>query len=403
MSADRARRLAGGAGLACALALLLTACGPTPADLQAWLRLDEGPARVAAVIVDGTRSPTLRQAAVMSLLQEGAVKELAGALRRCPPDDRLQVTEPLWPALRDGLAGTDGAQRRAKEAILYLGGFAAPATQDELRQQLLQWAFDDFLARYRTPPTPLPQLLPQLGSQVAVPLLRQLRTGVGVQEAAETLQLLELPEVNRATALVLVEQARARGRELPLPLVNAILKLDHPELTPLLLEIARDPQARADLRAAFLDHVLDCRGPAAAPGLAQLLTDRDLRWTAARHLLTLEGLAGLQRLLRSLPEGGPYPAENDKLFEEVDLFCEQELVAFKESDGLEATLLEGVQQAPWPGKLVALHCLGTYGSSEALPELERAASLGQRVTGWKGGEVSLGSVAKDALTRIKQR
>ena len=271
-----------------------------------------------------------------------------------------------------------------------------------MAQGLLRWAMEDLPGRFRLGRNSLAQVLPGLGRPAAVALLRQLREGRAPAECIEALQAFGSPEVERAAATVLAEQVRRALPALPLPLGNAVLRLQRPELTEVLVEAAGHPQVDKGVRAALLDHVLDCGGPQAGPGLARLLGDADFRWTAAHHLLELERLDGLRRLLLALPEAASWPELDEELYQNVDFFCSDILAGLNEpKEAVEGVLLDGLQRGTWPGKLTAIHCLTYCGSPVALPELGRAAALTRRLPGWKPANATLGQVAQAAIARLR--
>jgi len=390
--------------LVLASALQLQSCALEPDDLRRWLAQENGAGRVAALVPDRQQSHELRVAAVRLLTEQGAVLALTDALALTPPEDRAGLVDALVPTLAGMLQGGVAEQQvRAKEIIFYVGGYAGPAEQQQLIQLVLRWATEDFPGRSRLGSNHLSKVLPALGSQVAVPLLRQLRNGTALQETSATLLALRSPEVERATAIVLEEKMRQSLPQAPLPLVNSLLAINSAKLTPLLIDVAANPQVDKGVRNGFLDHVLDCKGPAAGPGLARLLADTDLRWYAAGNLLELEKLDGVRRVLLSLPEQARYREQPEELFNNVDSFCEAVGRLQERREAVEQVLLEGLQSAAWPGKLTAMHCLGLLGSRAAAAELERASLYTRRIPGWKPADSTLGQVAQQALARVKER
>jgi hypothetical protein len=389
--------------LAQALAAFLSAgCELTPADLQSWPWTENGRGKLAAVVADVDRDQELRLSAARLLVEIGGVEELADALARTPSDDRTRLVSRMTPILVRMLAGPPEQQAHAKDAIHFVGGYAPEVDRRLLGQQLLRWALADFPKRLKLGGHALSKVLPALGTQAAPQLLHALRSGAVADEITWALVALGSPEVDQSTAQILDELVRMKLPAIPPTLVSAVLKLKNSNLTPLLLQVASDPQVSREIRAAFLDHVVDCGGSDAAPGLARLLGDLDFRWMAAQNLIALEGLDGLKRILRSLPEDGPYPDEEEELFQAADFFCEQEVPRTRAArEEVEQALIEGMQQGGWPGKLLAVHCLGFFGSKAALTELSQLTGDARRVPGWKPVGVSLGQVAREVAVRLQ--
>lgn len=395
------------AAAAC-LALLLTvgavACGPEAADLRRWLAQDKGPLRVAALLADGTRPQPLRIAAARTLAENGHALELAAALDRCAPAHRGVLVTGIAARLEEMLAGPVTAQVHAKEAIYYVGGYAAEPARTRLGQAVLRWGLADFPKRVRQGDSSLLQVLPALGTQIALPVLRALHTTGPKADLVRILVALRQPEVEAAAARILAAQALAAGPALTVDLVQALLLLKRPELTAALVQLVDDARVPTRLRDPLLDHIVVAAGPDALTGLLRLLNNEPVRWIAAQHLLTLEGLDGLQRLLAALPPDAAYAQSNEELFVSVDFFCEQNVPALRADRArLEMVLLEALRDAPWPGKLVALHCLGKWGSAAALPELGRASYYTRRLGGWSPADSTLGKVARDSAEAIRSR
>ncbi len=389
--------------LLCLLPLLGSGgCGPDRSDLQSWLARKDGSRSLAHMVADAQRGLELRTLGAELLARAGATLELADALAKSEPEDRRSLASALAPTLEAMLGGSQEEQIRAKEAIYYVGGYAAPADAQRLATALLAWALADLPGRARLGDSPLQEVLPALGTQAALPLLTALRAGGPPRELTAALIALDGPEIQRATALALAERVRALRPAIPVPLASALVSVPRPELAGLLGELALDARLDADMRGAFLDQIPVCGGPDAAPALLRLLLPMDTRWVAAQHLLKLEGLEGLRRVLEALPADEPYAEDDEDLYHSVDFFCEQNVAQIgAERERIERVLLEGLAVAPWPGKLVALHCLGRWGSPAAAPELQRSANYTRRLPGWKPAGATLGQVARDALARTR--
>lgn len=386
------------------LTLAATGCGPEPADMQAWLRMERGPLRVAAFVSDATRPLPLRVAAARTLAEHGHAIELGSALERCTVAQRGHIVAGIAGALERMLGGPLEAQVRAKEAIYYVGGYAPEPVRSRLAQGVIRWAFEDLPRRVRMGNSSLLQVLPALGTAVALPALRALHRPGPKADLVRIITALKQPAVEGAAARILAARALAQRPKLDLDLAQALVLLRRPELTPALVELVDDPRIPTKLRDPLLDHIVATAGPAAGAGLVRLLRNEPVRWIAAQHLLTLEGLDGLGRLLRELPADAAYAQANEELFVSVDFFCEQNVPSIKaDRTRLELVLLDALRQAPWPGKLVAMHCLGKWGSAAALPELGRASYFTRRLGGWSPEGSSLGQVARDAATAIRGR
>ena len=148
---------------------------------------------------------------------------------------------------------------------------------------------------------------------------------------------------------------------------------------------------------------IECGGPGAAPGLAGLLSDHDLRWIAVQHILTLEKLDGLRRVLGALPavDDG---YEDGELYDEVHFFCTRNLPTFKfGAAALQATLLGALDPERPIAALTAAHCLRDLGGPETVAPLQALAGEQAAVAGWKTEEATLGSIATAAVETIEER
>ena len=384
--------------------LLVLACGLTPEDLQSWPQRKEGGRLLAAVVVDGQRPMKLRRAAALILTRMGATLELADALSKSKPQDRVRIVAAIGETLSNMLDGSFDEQIRAKEIVYYAGGHASDVLQQQLGKDLIEWASADFSVRSHLGDSSLKQVLPAMGSQVAVPLLRLLQRGGPYEELTATLHALESVEVDRAAALILLSRGSKALPEIPISLAKSVMMLKRPELTPLLVDAVSDTRVDKDVRRAFLDHMLDCKGPETTPGMVSLLEYKDTRWVAAQHLLALEGTNGLGLVIESLPGDKTYEEEEEGLFDLVDFFCEQNVADLKaDKEEVEQAILDAVQNASWAGKLTAAHCLGFHGSLSAIRLLQRIAASQRRIPGWKPADTTIAQVAREAIVKIHSR
>ncbi len=398
----------GGLGLALtillALATFMGGCGLTADDIQTWPERKGGLAMLAALVADQSRDLDLRAAAARLLVKNDGTLELADALARVPEDTREELVSGMTSLLIGMLHGSEADQVRAKETIFYVGGYADQDHQRQLADELVAWSVGDFAKRFRLGDTTLEQVLSELGPVAAKPLLELLHRGGPPRELVATLLAMKNPEVARATALVLVERARRARPGLPAPLMDAVLMIERQEMTPLLIELAGDSREAPADRGEYLDHVLKCRGQAAVPGLVGLLTKQDIRWAAASHLLALEGLGGLALVLESLPPDAAYADSDQELYQNVDYFCQQDVAGLKvDVAQLQDTLVKGFEAGSWPGKLTAAHCLGYYGTRDAIPVLAPFTRLTRRLPGWKPADTTLGEVVSEAIAKMRDR
>ena len=382
---------------------LLGGCEPTLDDVRAWKGLSEGPRQIAAIIPDGDRSPDLRLGAAMILVDLGEVFALADALKATPDSDRQSIVENMLPRLLALLKVDDVDQAaKAKDALFYLGGYLPAAKRDKAGKSIIAWATADFSGRFAAGRTTLVQVLPDMGTASVPALLKLLAEGEAIPEVVKILSSFESQAVHDEAATTLVGLIDGLGDKAPPEAWSHVDRFVSPKLTPFLLAQLKDPDVSAELKDRYFDHVATCGGPEAAPGLAKLMAQRDMRWIAAQALLALDDLAGLQRVLKSLPtldKGYRAP----ELSDEISFFCNKTVAQLKASKAAVQAALVGALSAARPtAAATAATCLKLHGASEAIPALQLLARSKTVLPGWKG-RAPVGALAQEAIAAIRQR
>lgn len=384
-------------------ALVVGACEVSVEDMRQWKDLADGERRIAGIIPDETRSQEIRVGAALLLVEIEQPFVLADALKQTKAESRAAIVSALTPRLLEMLGGKPEDQPRAKDALYLIGGYLVGADRAHAARAVIDWAVEDFSGRFALGQSTLGQVLPELGTASVPGLLKQLATGEAIPEVVAILASFESAAVHEQAADVLTTLIRTQGKQAPLEAWRNVTKLTTPALTPFLLEKIADPSVDVNLKDLYFDHVVKCGGPAASPGLAKLVASHDLRWVAAQDIVELEGLAGLRRVLASLPDSDTYEAS--ELFDEVQFFCKRRLQKI-EADPAEVrkALVDSLDPKRVLTSALAAHCLELRGTKEDVAALKKLAKAGEAVTGWKDGEkAKLASIAKAAIDAIAAR
>lgn len=389
--------------LALAACLTIAACEVSLEDMSKWKDLKDGERRIAAIVPDETRSHEIRVAAALLLVDIDQPFVLADALKQTEAASRTKIVAALAPSLIEMLGGKQEDQPKAKDALYLIGGYLDGEARTGAARAVIDWAVEDFPGRFALGQTTLAQVLPALGTASVPGLLKQLATGEAIPEVVKILAQFEAAAVHEQGAEALVTLIRTQGKKAPKEAWTHLTKLITPALTPFLLEKIADPSVDVNLKDRYFDHLVKCGGPEAAPGLAKLLADHDLRWVAAQDILQLEGLAGVKRVFASLPANDAYEAS--ELYDEVHFFCMRRLPKIEgDAAAIQAALIAELKpKRPLPAALAA-HCLELRGNKAALPALKKLAKVNKALTGWKDGKkAKLGAVAKAAMAAISAR
>ena len=387
-----------------AVITLSAACKVTVEDVRSWQHIEEGNRRIAAFVADSKRPLALRVEAAMLLVEMDEVYAMADALRRSPSTERTAIVSAVLPRLTSLLdSELEAEQGHAKDALFFVGGYLEEAERQQAAKALIEWAGQDFSGRYARGRTTLAQVLPALGTASVPGLLALLARGEAVAEITAILTRFESHQVQEDAAKTLVSLIDRLGPEAPADAWSYIDRFTTPTLVPFLISKLADPKVPVAIKDAYFYHVVRCGGPGAAPGLAGLLSDHDLRWIAVQHILTLEKLDGLRRVLGALPalDDG---YEDGELYDEVHFFCTRNLPTFKFGAAeLQATLLGALDPERPIAALTAAHCLRDLGGPETVAPLQAIAGEQAAVAGWKTEEATLGSIATAAVETIEER
>lgn len=399
------RRLSGDpSGLsALVLCLLILGCELTPSDVYSWKDIKDGDRKLAAVVLDPSRDMKLRITAARTMGEMGAVLQLADALQQSEERDQQAIVEGLLPhILLMFQSSSETAQVDAKDLLYYVGGYLAGESRDRAAQAIVDWAFADFEGRFRKGKTTLAQVLPSLGTAAVPQLFGMLKKGQAIPEVAEILGKINIPKVTDAAAELLIEHIRQQPKQRPPEVWFALDRLTTQLAVPFLLESLANPELPDDIKDVYFDHLVRCGGPKAANGMAALLADHKLRWHAAEHLIALDGLGGLSRVLSGLPAKDKY--EEQVFYDEAHFFCAHRLPEIKDSkDAIQLALLKGLSTRRPLASSLAAHCLELHGTKQFAGELRRHQNLAVPVPGWKTGTAKLGDIVRKAVQAMEKR
>ena len=382
---------------------LLASCEPKLDDVRTWENLQEGPRKIAALIPDVDKSLQLRVGAAMVLIDIEEVFPLADALKATPQGDRQIIVQALLPDLLAMLAGKDAAAgAKAKDTLYYVGGYLPAGEREKAGRAVIEWATSDFSGRFAAGRTTLAQVLPEMGTGSVPALVRLLAEGEAIPEVAKILSSFESQAVHDEASTALVGLISRLGDKAPPEAWSHVDRFVSPKLTPFLLEQLADPRTPAERKDRYFDHVASCGGPAAAPGLAKLVADHDMRWIATQALLSLDDVGGLKRALAALPdEDKAY--ESPDLYDEVRFLCTKTVAKLKGSKAaVQAALIAALNPKRPLATVTAAYCLLGHGASEALPALKPLAKSKRALHGWKG-KAALGNVVTEAIAAIVKR
>lgn len=388
--------------VACALGPL-SGCEPTLEDVRVWQTLQDGPRKIAALVPDVEKSLELRVGAAMLLVDIEEVFPLADALKATPEADRTTIVKAMLPSLLSMMQGKDvAAGAKAKDTLFYIGGYLPAEEREKAGKAIIKWATDDFSGRFAAGRTTLAQVLPEMGTGSVPALVKLLAEGEAIPEVVKILASFESQTVHDEAATALIGLIRRLGEKAPPEAWSHIDRFTSQQLTPFLLEQLTKADTPAERKDRYFDHVATCGGPAAAPGLAALVPDHDMRWIAAQALLSLDDVGGLKRMLAALPASdAAYKAPD--LYDEVRFFCTKTVSKLQGSKAaVQAALIAALNPARPLPTVTAAYCLSGHGASEAIPGLRPLAKSKQGLPGWKGA-ATLGDVVAEAITAIEKR
>ena len=383
---------------------LLPACELTPKDIREWQSFKDGDRRIAAVVVDPSRTLMIRATALEVLAQSGSVVVLADALQKAPKEDRSKLTKAILPGLLTMMDGSEQEQVHAKDALFYIGGYLQGDDRETAAKAILGWAMVDFSGRYARGRTTLDQVLPALGEGSVEALLALLASGEAIPEVTDILVRMESNRARDEGAKTLMNLLKKGGAEAPKESWYALERFVTPLLVPFVVSKLADPEFPDELKDIYFDHVVKCGGVAAVAGLAGLMADHKLRWIAAEHLLELDDVAGLQRALTSLPASDS-EYESEDLFLEINFFCKNAVPRLKADKArVEEALVAGLSSPSALSAATTAHCLGLHGRAGSLEALKATPDQGRVVPAWKDERaVKLGDIVTTAAEAIESR
>ena len=395
-------RIASLVGVAGAVGVL-AACEPSLDEVRAWKDLQQGPQKIAALIPNGEKTLTLRVGAAMVLIDIEEVFPLADALKATSEADRNVIVQALLPDLLASLAGADiAAGAKAKDTLFYVGGYLPEAEREKAGRAVIAWATSDFSGRFAAGRTTLAQVLPEMGTGSVPALIGLLAEGEAIPEVVKILASFESQAVHDQAATALVGLITRLGDKAPPEAWSHVDQFVSPNLTPFMLQQLADPRVPAERKDRYFDHIATCGGPEAAPGLAKLVADHDMRWIAIQALLALDDVGGLKRALAALPATDS-AYESPDLYDEVKFFCTKTVANLKGSRAAVQAALVGTLDAKRPlAAITAAYCLLGHGASESIPALKPLAKSKTALAGWKG-KATLGDVVDEAIEAIEKR
>lgn len=422
-----------------ALLVVLGGCDVTPDKIERWKGTEKGPGKLREALRSGSLSPELRAQALTALVEIGSLSELADDLKQIPDAQKAAVVHGALRALTAMARGKGSAdpasttrlERNGKDALFLLRDAASADDRAQIDQLLIEWTTADLEGRMTAGAASGDKVLAAVGA-AAGPRLAALLADPATSDANRTAAARLLGKVGdhagrEQGGAALVERARrdrqpsevtlaqlglvggdhvvaylsslaADGRQGPEVREKALVALsqapDAAELGPA-LRLAGDARAPAAVRDAAFE-LLSKLGPAAVPGLARLLADRNekIRWEAAETMLLAGRAEAIPAVLEGLPTGYSYPRED------LADFLVRPMV--KLGGAALPALREGLRSPSWVARLAAAMALGQIGRAEDARQLEALAADPTRLKGWPAG-ATLGTEARTLAAAVRAR
>ena len=441
------------------LALTTGGCEATAEDIERWKGTQRGPAKITSVIVDDRYSDDLRAQAAVALVEIVHWDNFNAAFQRLPEPQRQAVIHAMVPRLREmyerGAAeateeGPTDPQVNAKDAMIAVYAWAAPADQEAMREPLLDWLTADFNAHYLPGRESIGGMAEKIGAPAALALAKTLtpENVIVADKITELVARLGGDDAKLIASETLAKTGTKLGSEIRPSFWKAAgqvcgapvrrFTLDYAarhdanvdaqqnalicvmtggdidgcskqgcaqrEDIERLMAIAQDEQQDERVRAAAYDALREHAPPELADQFLKLIDDSDARYRATGIDIAVH-LGGAKLVDEALVRIGasrerwPWLLKNSRTgYEEYGL-CNMGLGILEQAEGIREALLAGLAHDNPFVRGGSANMLGIVGTAEDVPRLEKLVSDGARLKGWEPEKV--GAQAKQAIERIQ--